>query len=79
MSGMLQVRGLQENGWTKPVDLAAVQDDAPHGMSIVVILLNMAERLQLCQGRKELDMDISLSLELQAGTVVTHHIQVSPK
>ena len=56
------------------VDLAAVPDDAHHGMSIVVILLNMAERLQLCQGRKELDIGRSSSLELQAGTVVTYHI-----
>ena len=76
---MLQVQGLQGNGRTNAIDLAAVQNDALHRMSVVVILLNMAERLQLCEGRKELDMDRSPSLELQAGMVVTHHIQVSPK
>ena len=77
---MLQVQGPQENGWTKTAELAAVQDaSCAHGMSVVIILLNMAERLQSCEGRKELDMDKSPSLELQAGTVITHHIQVSPK
>ena len=76
---MLQVRGLREMVGQRPFGLAAVQDDASHRMSVIVILLNMAERLQLCQGRKEFDMDRSPTLGLQAGTVVTHHIQIGPK